>query len=82
MAYKYQTIWNEIKHNKKAEITISKDLAPTVIQGVKRTKSAENVGRSEVGLVRYSKLVIEQEVLSERTGMLKVTFSLLYDIRF
>lgn len=81
MAYKYQALWDEIKRNRTAEITLSRELAPTVIQGVKRTKSAENVGRSEVGLIRYSKLVIEKELLSERTGRIKVKFKLLYDTR-
>jgi len=63
------------------EITIHEDLMETVIQGVKRTKSAENVSRSKVGLVPWSKLVIEKELLSQHTRMMKVKFRLLYDTR-
>lgn len=81
MAYVYQEIWDTIKAELRAEITVSKDYAPTVIQGVKRTKCAENAHRSSVGLIPWSKLVISQEVLSETLGKVKVTFRLLYDTR-
>ena len=81
MAYKYAEIWNRIKQNQSVEIVLHRDIAPTVIQGLKRTKCAENVGRSSVGLIPWSKLVVKKEVLSEKTGMIKVTFSLLYDTR-
>lgn len=80
MAYKYQEIWDTIKANRKAEITVSESYAPTVIQGVKRTKCAENSTRSLAGLVPWSKLVIRKEELDKR-GTLKVTFELLYDTR-
>jgi len=81
MPWKYQEIWQAIKTNMQAEITVSRDMAPTLIQGVKRTKCADNVHRSGVGLVPWSKLVIEKELLSERTQMMKITFRLLYDSR-
>lgn len=81
MAYIYQDIWDTIKTELHAEITVHKDHAPTVIQGVKRTKCAENAHRSSVGLIPWSKLVIRQETLSETLGMIKVTFKLLYDTR-
>lgn len=84
MAYKYQSIWNAIKSSDKgeAEITVHKSILETTIQGVKRTKSAENATRSAVGLVPWSKLVIEKELLSAKTEMFKVRFRLLYDTRF
>lgn len=81
MAYKYQEIWDTIKANKCAEIVLHRSLVATTVQGVKRTKSAENVSRPLMGQVPYSKLVIKQEVLSERTGQVKVRFELLYDTR-
>lgn len=83
MTYKYVTIWKTIKHSDecKAEVTVHKDSVETVIQGVKRTKAAENVTRSAVGLIPFSKLVIEKQLLSERTGMMLVKFKLLYDTR-
>lgn len=79
---KYQAIWNEIKLKRCAEFTVHESIAETVLQGVKRTKSAENATRSAVGLVPYSKLVVEKEMISERTGMMKFKLSLLYDTRF
>lgn len=80
MAYLYQEVWNKIKVNMQAEITVSKDRASTVIQGVKRTKSLDNAHRGSVGLIPFSKLVIRQEDLNFR-GMIKITFRLLYDTR-
>lgn len=80
MAYKYAEIWNTIKINQSAEIVLHRNIVATVIQGVKRTKCAENIGRSSVGLIPWSKLVVKQEVLSDR-GMVKVSFQLLYDTR-
>lgn len=81
MAYKYREIWNTIKVEQQAVITVSKHSAPTVIQGVKRTKCAENAHRASVGLVPWSKLVITKEVISERLDLIRVTFKLLYDTR-
>jgi len=83
VAYKYITIWKQLKSSMppEVEITIHEDLMETVIQGVKRTKSAENVSRAAVGLVPWSKLVIEKELLSVNTRMMKVRFKLLYDTR-
>lgn len=83
MAYKYQEIWDRIKKSLdgSVEITVHEDILPTVVQGVKRTKSAENVSRPLVGLVRFSKLVITKELLSKDRRLWKVKFKLLYDTR-
>lgn len=81
MTYKYQEIWDEIKKNLKADVTVGPTYAPTLIQGVKRTKCAENSTRALVGLIPYSRMRITQEVLSEKTGVIKVTFELIYDNR-
>lgn len=81
MAYKYQQIWHTIKVEQKAVITVHKSVVATVVQGVKRTKCAENAHRSSVGLIPWSKLQITKELLSDRTGMMRITFALLYDTR-
>jgi hypothetical protein len=83
VSYKYAPIWKTIKASPsgEAEVTVHKDVAETVIQGLKRTKSAENVTRSKVGLIPWSKLVIEKEILSDRTGMMKIKFKLFCDTR-
>lgn len=74
---KYSDIWNSIKlSDTPVHFTVSKAAAPTVIQGVKKLKSGENVTRRLVGLRGWSKLVIETEELSPT--MLKVTMKLLY----
>lgn len=74
---RYQSVWNAIKKTGRAEFTVHKDIAPTVIQGIKVTKSAENVARRKVGFVGWSKLVIKEERISEHH--VKVTMTLLYD---
>jgi len=81
MTYKYQEIWNTIKRDLKADVVVGPELAPTLIQGVKRTKCAENATRSMMGQIPYSKLKIRQETLSQTTGAIKVSFELIYDNR-
>ena len=81
MAYKYQEVWDTIKAELHAEVTVSKAYAPTLIQGVKRTKCAENAHRSSVGLIPWSKLVIQQEIISDTLKLVKIRFKLLYDTR-
>jgi hypothetical protein len=76
---KYRPIWNEIKATQKAEVTVSKHLVATLIQGVKKIKSEENSTRSLMGLVPFSKLVISQEEISKERQIVKVTFKLLYN---
>lgn len=81
MTYLYQPIWEAIKANRFAEVTIGRDVVDTVIQGVKRTKCAENSTRANAGLIPWSRMKITKELLSERTGMWKVKFELIYDTR-
>ena len=80
---RYSAIWHQIKTdpNRTAEVVVHEDIAETVTQGVKRTKSAENVTRSAVGLIPYSKMIVKKELLSDRTRQVKITFTLLYDTR-
>ena len=73
---RYYEIWNEIKRAEQCVFTISKAEAPTVIQGVLRTKSAENVARRAAGKVGWSKLSIKKEEISETH--LRVTLALIY----
>lgn len=81
MALLYQEIWDTIKAKEEAVITVHKTRAATVIQGVKRTKCVENAHRASVGLIPWSKLVIEQALLSEEIGMIRVHFKLLYSTK-
>lgn len=57
-------------------MTVSKEHARTVEDGVKRVKTAENVARRQAGLVGWSKLVITRQDLS--STMVRIDFSLLY----
>lgn len=72
----YSPIWNEIKTKGCAEITVSKAHAPTVEQGIKRIKTAENVARRLAGLVGWSKLVVTRTELS--ATHIKLRLELLY----
>jgi hypothetical protein len=78
---KYRQVWIEIKNNLTADITISRDLAPTVVQGIKRIKCEENVSRKSLGLIPFSRMFITEEVISESKGLIKITFTLHYDNR-
>lgn len=79
MASQYQSIWNTLKTNEWAEVTVSKDNARTMIDGVKRVKALENTARRSVGLMGWSKMVIMQTKLSDR--YIKVRFELLYSTK-
>jgi hypothetical protein len=76
MSSQYHAIWNAIKQTGSASITVSKDHARTVEDGVKRVKTAENVARRQAGLVGWSKLVIQRTSLS--STHIRIDFSLLY----
>ena len=73
---KYASIWNEIKRTGKVTIAVRTGAASTDIQGVLRTKSAENTARRGVGLSTWSKLVITKE--PGAGDQLRITLELLY----
>ena len=73
---RYDAIWNEIKRAGYVEITVSKDAARTVEQGIKRVKTAENVARRLAGVVGWGKLVVTRAVLS--STRIKIRLELLY----
>lgn len=79
MAYKYQPIWDEIKKTHKAEVTVNTDYVPTVIQGVKKVKSRENVVNRSIGILTWPELSFKTEVISDH--MTKITFEIQYDLR-
>lgn len=73
---KYTDIWNSLKLTDSIVIfTVSKAVAPTVIQGLKRTKSSENVVRRKLGMRAWSKLVITQYEISATMLRVEVKFS-------
>lgn len=77
----YGSIWNQVKAQQWAEVTVSKDNLRTLIQGVRRTKCAENAGRSKLGLIPWAKMENDVELLDPERGIYKVTFRLIYDNR-
>lgn len=76
---RYSEVWKQIKADHIAVLTVCEDYAPTVIQGVKRTKCMENAMHARLGLPTWPRLIIEQENLGKR--YVKITFKLLYDFR-
>jgi len=72
----YDAVWNQIKTTGSAEVTVSKEFARTLENGVKRVKTAENVARRMAGLVGWSKLVVTRTSISSTT--VKIRFELLY----
>ena len=74
----YVSLWSTIKTTGLVEFTVNRDRAETVIQGVKKAKSAENTARRRVfGRIGWSKLVITKTELS--ATHIRVTMKLLYD---
>jgi hypothetical protein len=76
---KYTDIWNTIKATHRAEVTVSKENAATVIQGVKRTKCVENGVLKAMDQFPFPKITYRVEKLSEK--IVKITFELPYDFR-
>ena len=76
---KYSQIWQTIKANGYAEVTVSKVNARSVESGVIHTKKKDNVLRKLAGLPRFPKLVITSTELS--ASHVKIRFELLYSIR-
>lgn len=76
---KYDAVWNELKAKGCVEFTVSTEAAFTVINGIKLAKTTENVARRHMGLIGWSKLVIERKQLSPT--MLRVKLSFLYETK-
>lgn len=83
MSRLYLPIWEAVKAsaNLTAEVVVVKDRVPTVIQGVRKIKAEENVHRSGVGLIPWSRLQSRVEMLDEKKGLVKIVFWLYYDTR-
>lgn len=81
MAMLYGPIWQQIKQQQWAEVTVSNENLATLIQGVRRTKCAENAGRSKLGLIPWAKLETHKELLDPVRKIWKVKFVLKYDNR-
>lgn len=77
----YGPVWQQIKSTLSAEVTVSEDNMRTLIQGVRRTKCAENAGRSKLGLIPWAKLETHKELLDPVKRVWKVKFVLKYDSR-
>jgi len=77
---KYTAIWQKIKATGSAEVTVNKSIARTLEQGVKRTKSAENVAYKYIGNHPWSRLrVIRVPISATHT---KIVFELMYPTIF
>lgn len=76
---KYSSIWSQLKQNGEVEFTVNRDIADTVLQGVKRTKSVENAGRKKAGLPWFSRMIVERTVLSATHEKIKLKF--IYEIK-
>ena len=80
MTYKYQSIWDRLKADLTAEVTVSKMLAPTLIQGVRKVKWRENAIRKGKGMITYFRMKSTIEPL-DGTPYVKVKFWLTQDHR-
>jgi len=77
---KYDDVWKELKRTGKVEILVSKEAAPTILNGIKRTKAEENSIRKGRGLIRFSKLEIIQEPVDDMPTHIRIKLSFVYSI--
>lgn len=75
MAWVGSNVWEELKRSGSATITVSGDYRRTIIQAVKKVKSAENVCRPLAGASKYGSLKIEQQKICASPERWKVTFT-------
>jgi len=75
----YKAVWQAIKQNGEATITVSKYHARTVTQAVVKTKCKENVIRKNACLVYWAKLEIDRMKIN--SDMIRITFRLKYDAK-
>lgn len=75
MAWVGSNVWEELKRSGSATITVSGDYRRTIIQAVKKVKSAENVCRPLTGAPKYGALKIEQTQICSSPERWKVTFT-------
>jgi len=75
VAWVGSNVWEELKRSGSATITVSGDYRRTIIQAVKKVKSAENVCRPLAGAPKYGALKIEQALISDKPERWKVTFT-------
>jgi len=76
VARMYQTIWDALKTNGKAEVTVSKHRRATVRQAIIKLKCEENVARRSTGLMYYGKLSYKYIELDRDREMWKIEFTL------
>ena len=75
MAWVGSNVWEELKRSGSATITVSGDYRRTIIQAVKKVKSAENVCRPMTGAAKYGALKIEQQQICASPERWRVTFT-------
>lgn len=80
MAWKYARIWAEVKRTQQAVITVHGDMLKTTIQGIKRTKSSENVNRPLLGNSKWPKLAFDKELIDSSRDLYRLTIKFEIDL--
>lgn len=75
----YRQVWNKLKAEGKASITVSNVAMKNTINGILKIKAAENVRRKNLGMMYWSKLVITKTAVTPH--MTRVDFSFLYSTK-
>jgi hypothetical protein len=73
----YLPVLRELQEKGVAELTVSKDMLITVINGVKKIKAEDNVARQDLDMMRMNRLVIKKKEI--RPGFFLVTFTFTTD---
>lgn len=73
MAWMYAPIWEELKRNGTADVTVSESNLETVKQAIKKVKSSENVTRRPMGFAPFGRLEFTTTCLSEERKLWKLS---------
>jgi hypothetical protein len=75
MGRQYLSVLRTLQNTGVAEVTVSKDMLVTMINGVKKIKAEDNITRQALGLMRMNRLVIEKKELRPGFFLVRFTFT-------
>ena len=76
---KYDSVWETLKQTGRAEVVVSKEAVNLVVTGVRDAKYRESYARKKAGLIAWSRMHIQRDVLSDTR--VKLTFTFIYSTR-
>lgn len=76
----YEKLWMLIRESDvPVPVICASSMAQTIIQGVRKEKTAVNVARKRLELPAYGRLISPIEPIPERPGKVRILFSMTYN---